>query len=327
MRKLLGGLIVAASLAILLGGCGSSLGPTPVKVSLNGYTIDRSKGLVKFNLSAFDNQGHLIEHGTVSDPSVTDLRATLSGQPLDAVEGQAVVCGQITVHRNVTCAITLDATGSMSDNDPDHQRAKAAKAFIDRMTAGDLAGVASFDTDTQPTDSYLAIHVWKDFTGDTSALKSAVDQATFEGGATNLWDAVYDDVDWLLTQGSSNRIALVLTDGEDNSSNKTYQEAAEHAVQNDVRIYMVGLGDPSTLDFTAMQEVANQTGGLFAAAQDASQLTDLFNGIFNASKASFCVAVTFTVNGQPPQAGTRITGKLAFVLNGKPSQVDFDVVF
>ncbi len=320
----------ALGFLLLLSGCNllSAGAPTPVKVTLNGYTIDRSQGKVNFNLSAFDAQGNLIGQGTVENPQVTGLSAEdSSGSPVTGVQATATVCGQITVQQNVTCAITLDATGSMSSNDPNEDRNAAAKAFIDRMTAGDLAGVASFDTGTTPTGSYLAIHIWQDFTSDTAALKNAVDSATFAGSATNLWDAVYDDVDWLLTQSTSNRIALVLTDGLDNSSSKTAQEAADYATQHGIKVYMVGLGDPNSLDFTSMQDVATQTGGLFAVAQDPAQLTNLFDGIFNASKASFCITVTFTINGSPPPAGTHITGTLTFVLNGTPSKIDFDVIF
>jgi len=320
----------AIGLLILLGGCNllSAGGGIPTKVTLNGYTINRSQGAVSFNLSAFDAQGNLIEQGTVENPQVSGLSAEdSSGSPVTGVQGTATVCGQITVQKNVTCAITLDATGSMSSNDPNEDRNAAAKAFIDRMTAGDLAGVASFETGTTPTGNYLAIKIWQDFTNDKTALKNAVDQATFAGSATNLWDAVYDDVDWLLTQNTSNRIALVLTDGQDNSSSKTAQDAADYAAQHGIKVYMVGLGDPASLDFTSMQDVATQTGGLFAVAKDSTQLTNLFDGIFNASKASFCITVTFTINGSPPPAGTRITGTLTFTLNGVPSRVDFDVVF
>ena len=76
-----------------------------------------------------------------------------------------------------------------------------------------------------------------------------------------------------------------------------------------------------------MQNVAAATGGLFAAASDASGLQALFDGMFNATKASFCIKVIFLVSGKPPTAGTRITGTLPFQVSGKPFSTDFDVVF
>ncbi|PZA07013.1 MULTISPECIES: VWA domain-containing protein [unclassified Meiothermus] len=305
----------------LVSAC-SSQNPIPSKVSLNGYVVNRSEGSASFNLSALDANGAVLTVGRVENPGVNNLKVSNSS----SVVGTATICGQISVQKALNCLITLDSTGSMDSTDPNQKRRDAAKAFVGRLTPDDQAAVASFDASTSPTSSYLAIRLWQNFTADKDLLNAAIDQATFALGATNLWDAVYDGVD-LLRAKNGNRVQLVLTDGADNSSIKSSSQASDYARANGVKVYMVGLGDPSSLDFTRMQNVAAETGGLFAAVNDASGLQALFDGMFNATKASFCIKVIFLVDGKPPTAGMRITGTLAFQVSGKPFKTDFDVVF
>ena len=310
-----------------LGGCGIS--GAPVEVTLNGYTVDRATGTAYFNLSAFDASSNLITTGVIENPSITVNQALdASGNELGNVSATARVCGDIVSHDAITAVVTLDATGSMADNDPNNLRSDAAKAFIDRLGVADLAAVASFDTDTAPTPSFSAIHVWQNFTNDKTLLYTAIDAATFAGGGTNLWDAIIDDVNLLLTETSgAEKVALVLTDGEDTDSLATSSGAATYAADNGVKVYMIGLGDPQWIDFSEMQDVARQTGGLFAAANDPAQLEQLFDGMFNATKASFCIEATFLVDGAPPAPGTTIRGSLTFTLNGREFSVDYTVTF
>lgn len=309
-------------LAFLGAGCNLfTSAPPPSKVVLNGYTTDPTTGNAQFNLSAFDSQNNLLTTGTVSSPSVSNLRSN-NGTPT----ATASVCGQIVYQDRVTAAIVLDSTGSMSLNDPNRDRNAAAKQFVSRMTVNDKAAVASFDTNTSPTSPYLAIRVWQDFTNDKSLLNAAIDRATFAGGNTNLWDAVYDSADLVNNKGV-NPIALILTDGINNAGRRSSNDAIANAKSKGVRVYMVGLGDPNSLSFTEMQRVARETGGTFAAVRNAQDLSQLFDGIFNATRASFCIQVTFRINGNPPAPGTNIQGTLSFLVNNAPFSTDFDVTF
>lgn len=305
------GLLIGVLLSLLsLTSC-QEQAPQPDQVVINGYTTDSTQGKVEFNVSAL-KQGQLISSGQVSR---ADVQISTSGY-----SGQATVCGQFVVNQQVTAAITLDATGSMAWNDPNKLRNSAAKSFIDRLGSQDKAAVASFDTRTSPTQGYRAIRVWQDVTNDKNLLKSAVDSATFAGAATNLWDAVADSAD--LVANTVNPVALVFTDGEDNSSWMNYLDAANYAKSKGVKVYMAGLGQ--TLAYAQMQEVARITGGTFADAADPTELEDLFNKIFNAMRASFCVSVVFS---PVPTPGTTIEGTLYVTVNGKTLPVPFQVTF
>lgn len=186
-------------LLLLISACGTQVN-IPSKVSLNGYTVNRSEGSASFNLSALDANGSVLTTGKVENPGVKNLKTSGSAN----IVGTATICGQISVQQELSCLITLDSTGSMSSTDPNQKRRDAAKAFVGRMTSSDQAAVASFDTGTSPTPPYLAIRLWQSFTADKSLLNTAIDQATFASGGTNLWDAVYDGVD-LLKAKNGNR--------------------------------------------------------------------------------------------------------------------------
>lgn len=319
-------------LVLLFSACNTSATfPIPDKVVVNGYTADATRGSASFNLSALDANGQLITRGTVQAANVTNLSARDSrGNPISGATATATICGQIIAQQNLTAAVVLDATGSMSWNDPNRKRNEAAKAFVDRMTQGDLAGIASFDTSTRPTSGYYAIKIWQDFTGNTADLKGAIDNATFAGGGTNLWDAVYDAATWLGQRpaGAPNPCALVLTDGQENASRYASRNAAvQRAQSGGVKVFMVGLGDPNSLSFGDMQYVAAQTGGTFAAVSDPNALIQLFDRMFNAAKSSFCVEVVFRVNGNLPTSGTTFTGTLNVTIEGRLYSANFDVVF
>lgn len=164
----LAGLLVALSLT----SCQEQL-PQPDEITVNGYVTDASQGRADFNLSAL-RQGQVITSGQVT------MVSTQVSTP--GYSGQATICGQIIVNQQITATITLDATGSMSWNDPNRLRNGAAKAFIYRLGSQDRAAVASFDTYTSPTQGYRAIRIWQDLTNDKTLLNQGVDQATFDGG-------------------------------------------------------------------------------------------------------------------------------------------------
>ncbi len=308
-------LAVVAVLVVggLLSACNLSgtNGKATDQVTLNGYVTDPGTGEARFNLSLL-HQGQVATSGSVTAAGVTVHTA--------GFDGTARICGQIVSQDRVTAAIALDATGSTVLTDPQNARNSAAKGFVDRLTGSDLAAVGSFNSKTAPSPGLRALKVWQDLTPDKGLLKQAIDKATFSQGLTNLWDAVADSAD--LVAGQANPVALVFTDGIDNKSGLSHLDAANHAKDNGVKVYMLGLG--FSLDTQRMQQVAAMTGGTFAATTDASELERLFDRLFNAIRGSFCVAVAFD---PAPKPGTEVTGTLHVTVSGKTFAVPFQVGF
>jgi hypothetical protein len=338
------GALLALSLLLVVPGCSSKkksdvIAPVvPASVSVNGYQLTGTPGAVEFNVSTLMSNGSLMSTATLTEPALTGLAIGTSPRGLSAhslfstVTGATAVCGGITSKGPVVASVCLDATGSMSSSDPNKMRGTAAKAFLARLGTSDVGVVSSFDTDTYPTAGYLAIRIYGGgFTTSQSKLYACVDSASFDGGSTNLWDAAYDCVQLDVTHTGANLVSLVLTDGGDNSSTKTLQNAIDYAIAQNVRTYMVALDASGYLDGSPveanMKQIAQQTGGFYARADSASQLSALFAKVFNASHASGCVNATFLVDGAVPTAGTIIVGTMSFKANGSLVSGPFRVTF
>lgn len=317
--------VLAAAVAVALSAC-SSAPKTAASATFNGVTaIDTATGTASMSVSALDGDGNVLGTGTLTAPSAS-VSEVLDGSGTTVTAsyaGTATVCANITGGSgDVTGILTLDATGSMSGSDPNKLRAGAAKAFVDRMRSGDRVAVASFDTSTSATPPYQAIKVYQDLTNDKAPLKTAIDDATFDGGATNLWDAGIDSAAYLKAASGSNKVAVLLTDGMDNNYTGTPADVVAAAKAANVKVYTVGLG--TSLDMQELIDVAGQTGGAFAQVQDAADLTGLFDGMFNASQAAGCVRVQFD---PAPPSGYTFKGALSFKVDGHPVQATYRVVF
>jgi len=234
-----------------------------------------------------------------------------------------MVCGQITGSSgDITGILTLDATGSMYSSDPTQLRADAAKGFVARMASTDRVAVASFDTSSTPTAGYLAIDLHQGLTSNKALLNTAIDAATFDGGTTNLWDAGVDSANYLAAVTGSNKMAVLLTDGADNSSSKAPSDVITAANAAGVKVYTVGLG--SYVDAQDLIDIASQTSGTYTQVQDATDLSGLFDGIFNATQAAGCIRVQFS---PVPASGHIIKGRLTFEADGQLLTADYIVVF
>ena len=293
------------TLPLLLAACGNvSQKAVPADAAAKTATVNGVRVIdastYQLGVSALDNAQAIVRTATLSSPSVTGLSA---GQ------ATAQVCGQIQSQDLLTTAIALDSTGSMQDTDPGMLREQAAKAFVGRMAAGDQAAVLSFDSATPATAGLDVAHLWQGFTGDRGLLTAGIEHATFVGGGTPLYDAILD-ADTLVSQTTgSNRSVLVLTDGADSDSIYSPTDVIALAKANGTRVFAIGLDSANTLDFSDLERIASETGGLFQKAGDAAQLTGYFDHVYNAVSAQGCVQLNFTV---PPAPGSTVSGILAF---------------
>ena len=298
---------------------------TPTKGNVNGFALNGDKS-ANLNVSALDNSNAVLRNGKLTAASVTGaslLSWNVAQQAATPVTAAASVCGDITSQSgSLTAGILLDASGSMASTDPTKQRAVAAKAFVDRLQGSDSAAITSFSGKPQ-TPPYTELTIHQGFTSDKAALKTAVDVAAVNGGGTPLWRSTTELVDFVSKQSGSNKVGFVLTDG--NASDTSQLQAAINAAKTaNIRLFMLGLGTPDSLDVTDMQRAAADTGGLYAVTSSASDLNLVFNGAFNASQGAGCVKLVFT---PAPVAGNKITGTLNFSANGVPLSATFTVQY
>jgi VWFA-related protein len=186
----------------------------------------------------------------------------------------------------VTAFLVIDHSGSMDRDDKMGGAREAAKVFVS-LTRQDMdsLGILVFD-DAIKTLSPLK-HVNR---ADKDALTRQIDAVRADGG-TAFHDAVYAAVEQL--QGASGRkVVIALTDGKDESSRRSVDQAIAFAKDNHIPVYTVGLGSGRDIDTSRLEKLAEETGGEFHQAPTADQLAELYRRIAQELQNEYVLSFT-----------------------------------
>ena len=82
----------------------------------------------------------------------------------------------------------------------------------------------------------------------------------------------------------SDRMLIVMSDGDDTGSKIPPITAAELAAKNGVSIFTIAMGDPENagehpIDTDTLKEISNKTGGKFYYAWNSDELEDIYSQI------------------------------------------------
>jgi Ca-activated chloride channel family protein len=161
----------------------------------------------------------------------------------------------------VSFGLVVDNSGSMRDKRP--QVNAAALTFVKTSNQQDEGFVVNFND-----DYYLDTE--HDFTSDLAEMRTALERIDARG-STALYDAVIGSLDHLKKGTRDKKVLLVVTDGEDNASRHSLENAVEQAQRADAVIYTVGVFSDDDIKHnhramkkarTALSELSNATGGL-----------------------------------------------------------------
>ena len=216
---------------------------------------------------------------TVSDKKhrfVTDL----AKDDFDVIEGkkpQTITEFAAESDLPLRMAILIDTSNSIRDRFRFQQ--EAAIAFIDGTVRPrqDKALVVSFDT---------AAELVTDLTDNIGDLEKAV-QGLRPGGGTALYDAIFFACRDKLMQDQPlykfRRAMVVLSDGDDNQSRYTRDQALEMAQKADVTVYTISTNRSKieTDGDKVMKYFAHETGGQAFFPFEASDLNQSFENISN----------------------------------------------
>ena len=155
----------------------------------------------------------------------------------------------------VAMGIVIDNSGSMRE-----KRNKVNQAALNLVRSSnpkDEVFVVNFN------DEY---YLDQDFTNDLLKLKEALEKIDARGG-TALYDAVVASADQLRRNSRlDKKVLFVVTDGEDNASNETLEQAVKHLQEeNGPSVYAIGiLGDEEHPKRAkrALDVMAQRTGGI-----------------------------------------------------------------
>jgi Ca-activated chloride channel homolog len=155
----------------------------------------------------------------------------------------------------VAMGIVIDNSGSMRE-----KRNKVNQAALNLVRSSnprDEVFVVNFN------DEY---YLDQDFTNDLLKLKEALEKIDARGG-TAMFDAVVASADHLKRDARlEKKVLFVVTDGEDNASNETLEQAVKQLQQeNGPQVYAIGiLGDEEHPKRArhALEIIAQRTGGI-----------------------------------------------------------------
>ena len=168
----------------------------------------------------------------------------------------------------VSFGLVVDNSGSMRDKRP--QVNAAALTFVKTSNPNDEGFVVNFND-----DYYLDTE--HDFTSNLDEMKTALERIDARG-STALYDAVIGSVDHQRKGARDKKVILVVTDGEDNASRHSLENAVEQAQRNDAVIYAVGLFSDDDIKHSrramkkargALTDLSKATGGLAFFPEDA----------------------------------------------------------
>jgi len=170
--------------------------------------------------------------------------------------------------------LAIDSSTSMEWNDPNSNRTKASKIFVDRMEEemkeGEgvryLVGLVSWDDKLDFSES---------LTSDFDYIKKRIDDVNHEG-YTNLNVGLSESIKLLDSRKPNVTQAVVfLTDGKQTKEAGPFDRSiVEEAKKKGYKIYTIGLG--TDIDEDLLKWIADETGGEYRKAQDSGVLIPIY---------------------------------------------------
>ncbi|MGA2212007.1 MAG: VWA domain-containing protein [Bryobacteraceae bacterium] len=259
-------LVALCACSIFLSGQSNNVGKAspPDSGDRTRITLDVSRVNMLYTVS--DKKGRF-----VTDLTRNDFEVFESKKPQVIIEFAA------ESDLPLRLAILIDTSNSVRDRF--HFQQEAATAFIDGTVRPehDKALIVSFDT---------AAELVTDLTGNIGDLEKAVENLR-PGGGTALYDAIFFACRDKLMQDQPlykfRRAMVVLSDGEDNQSRYTRDQALEMAQKADVNVYTISTNITriETDGDKVLRYFAQETGGQSFFPFKASDLNQDFENIAN----------------------------------------------
>jgi Ca-activated chloride channel homolog len=227
-------------------------------------TVDVSRVNMLFTVS--DKKGRFITDLNKDDFEVFENKKT---QPIVEFAAEADL--------PLRLAILIDTSNSIRDRF--HFQQEAATNFIDGTVRPeqDKAMLVSFDTSAELVN---------DLTSDVRELERGISNLR-PGGGTSLYDAIFFACRDKLMEDQPlykfRRAMVILSDGEDNQSRYTRDQALEMALKADVTIYTIStnITHVETDGDKVLRYFADETGGQSFFPFKASDLDQSFENIAN----------------------------------------------
>ena len=234
-----------------------------------------------------DKRGHYVKDLTQNDFRVYD-----DSKPAESIRS-------FTRQTNLPLRVGLliDASNSVRDRFKFEQ--EAAIEFLNQIirATSDQAFVIGFDTTPEVT---------QDFTDSTEALSHGV-RMLRPGGGTSMYDAIYfasrDKLMKDKSTGATRRAIILLSDGDDNQSRVSREEAVEMAQRAEVIIYAIStnVSGVKQRGDKILEHFADETGGKAFFPFKIQDVADAFSQIQDELRSQYDVSykpADFEPNGK-----------------------------
>jgi Ca-activated chloride channel family protein len=252
-----------------------------------------------------------------------DLSVTEDGRPCNIVRLQ-----KVSEERAVNTALVIDHSGSMSEDEPlrkwwdslppsawKHKQITKRESTDGEVDSDEMIAVRispqppawyhnplwyaqqaslSYISSVKPGKDSVSIVGFAQTVDAVSPLSrnhgSAI--ATINGlypsGATAFYDGVDRALEQLKNSGSI-RAVIALTDGNDNTSQKSLQSVIQKAKKLNIPVFVIGLGD---VEKTQLKKLARETGGESYFTNDKKQLASIYQTISRRIQSVYEVVYT-----------------------------------
>jgi len=182
--------------------------------------------------------------------------------------------------------VSVDLSGSMATKDFKDQngtsidRLEAVKMVLGdffKVRKGEKIGLILFGN---------AAFVQAPFTQDLNALDHLLSELNvgMAGPQTAIGDSIGLAVKMFQDSNVTDRMLIVMSDGDDTGSKVPPLTAAKLAAKNDVSIFTIAMGDPKNagehpIDTDTLKEISKLTGGKFYYAWNSDELADIYTQI------------------------------------------------
>jgi secreted trypsin-like serine protease len=166
---------------------------------------------------------------------------------------------------DVSTALVIDSSGSMSANDPGNRRLDAANAYISASLPSDQVGVVDFDDGARVAAGLSGVDANRDILANAIATIDA-------NGGTNLGAGLSAACDLLDDGSGQRRAAIFLTDGDG-----SYNGESACFADRGWPVFTIGLGTATNQALLA--QIAADTGGRFLQLESSTDLVCEFQQV------------------------------------------------
>jgi VWFA-related protein len=183
----------------------------------------------------------------------------------------------------VAIGIVIDNSGSMREKRD--QVNKAALNLVRASNPDDQVFVVNF------SDEY---YLDQEFTADVKKLQAALEHVESRGG-TALYDAIIASSDYLIKSPLQRKVLFVVTDGEDDASQTSLEQAVHRLQQeNGPTVYAIGLlgEERARRAKRALEVVADRTGGIAFFPPTLDQVDEISRNIAHDIRNQYTITYT-----------------------------------